>query len=157
MTQTAQTDRIEQEVRIQAPRARVWKALTDSKEFGAWFGAEVSEPFAPGRSVAMRMRGDSACTGKTHPEFEIHIERVEPEEVFSFRWHPYAVDPKVDYAQEPTTLVEFRLSTTPAGTLVRVVESGFDRIPPGRRVEAFRMNTKGWAIQLENVKKHVTG
>lgn len=157
MTQTANTDRIEQEVTVRAPRARVWKALTDSEQFGAWFGAEVAEPFAPGRSVGMRMRGASACSGKTHPEFEIQIERVEPEAVFSFRWHPYAVDPNVDYTQEPTTLVEFRLSTVDGGTLVRVTESGFDRIPAGRRVEAFRMNSKGWAIQLENVEKYVAG
>jgi uncharacterized protein YndB with AHSA1/START domain len=146
------TDRIEKTTLLRAPRTRVWRALTDAKEFGAWFRIEFDGAFAVGKSVTGRV----THPGYEHVTLEILVERIDPERLFSYRWHPYAVDPKVDYSKEPTTLVEFRLEDAPDGTLLTVVESGFEGIPPGRRDEAFRMNTAGWAGQLENIRRHVT-
>jgi uncharacterized protein YndB with AHSA1/START domain len=83
------------------------------------------------------------------------IERIEPERYFSYRWHPYAADPNVDYSKEPTTLVEFRLDEVAEGTALTIVESGFDRIPLSRRAEAFRMNEAGWASQVRNIERYV--
>jgi uncharacterized protein YndB with AHSA1/START domain len=145
------TDRIEKQVVLRAPRARVWRALTDTAEFGAWFGARLQGEFTPRSHV----RGRITTPGYEHVTMEIEIERVEPERLLSFRWHPYAVDPKVDYAAEPTTLVEFRLEEAEGGTRLTIVESGFDRIPAGRRAEAFRMNEGGWTQQVQNIERHV--
>ena len=147
------TDRIEKEILLQAPVARVWRALTDAGEFGAWFRVALDGPFAPGQRVMGRI---------THPgcqlvTMELLVERMDAETLFSYRWHPYAVDPAVDYSQEPTTLVEFRLAPKGGGTLLSVVESGFDRVPAHRRDEAFRMNEQGWAGQLKNIERHVAG
>src|SRR6267378_3651000 len=125
---TTTTDRIEKHILLQAPRARVWRAVTDSKEFGAWFQAAFTEPFRPGA----RIKGRITYPGHEHLVIEIVIEKMEPERVFSFRWHPNAVDPKVDYSKEPMTLVEFRLEEGEGGTLLKVVESGFDGIPIAR-------------------------
>jgi uncharacterized protein YndB with AHSA1/START domain len=147
------TDRIEKTLRLRAPRSRVWRALTDSAEFGAWFGAALDGPFAPGALVTGRI----TIRGYEHVRFEVRVERVEPESLFSYRWHPYAVDPKVDYSAEIPTLVEFRLADEGGGTRLTVVESGFDRLPAHRRDEAFRMNEGGWKGQLENVRRHVDG
>ncbi len=147
------TDRIEKKVLLRAPRSRVWRALTDAEEFGTWFRAKLEGGFAVGE----RVRGRVTYPGYEHVRFEVIVERMEAEELFSFRWHPYAVDPKVDYSDEPTTLVEFRLAEAADGTSLTVVESGFDRLPAHRRDEAFRMNTQGWAIQIENVQRHVAG
>lgn len=145
------TDRIEKKIVLKAARPRVWKALTDAKEFGTWFRAKLATGFAVGK----RVTGNITSSGYEHLKFDVFVEKLEPERTFSFRWQPAAVDPKADYSKEPTTLVEFRLDDAPGGTLLTVVESGFDRLPPGRRSEAFRMNSEGWAIQLENVKQHV--
>ena len=147
------TDRIEKKILLRAPRARVWRALADAEQFGSWFGVKLSSGFAVGERTA----GKITHPGYEHLDFEVTIERMEPEALLSFRWHPYAIDPGVDYSGEPTTLVEFRLEEAPEGTWLTVVESGFDRIPPGRRAEAFRMNDQGWSIQVENVKRHVSG
>lgn len=147
------TDRIEKQLVLRAPRARVWRALTDATEFGTWFRARLEGPFAIGRSVTGRI----TYPGYEHLVFEATVERMEPERLFSFRWHPHAVGPAADYAQEPTTLVEFRLEDAPGGTRLTVVESGFDRLPAARRAEAFRANEGGWAMQLENVSRHVSG
>jgi uncharacterized protein YndB with AHSA1/START domain len=146
------TDRIEKSTVIRAPRADVWRAITTAEEFGAWFGAKLNGPFAAGA----RVTGKITTPGYDHLTMELLIERVEPERLFSYRWHPYAIDPKVDYSGEPTTLVEFTLDEVPEGTRLSVVESGFDRIPAARREEAFRMNDGGWAAQVENVAKYVT-
>jgi len=153
MTPTTQTDRIENEVLIRAAPDRVWRALTDHKEFGTWFRAELSEPFAAGKTVNVRI----THPGYEHVRFDMFVERIEPQSYFAYRWHPYAIDPKIDYSKEPTTLVEFRLETVPEGTRLTVVESGFDRLPAGRRDEAFRMNSRGWEGQIQNVKQHVGG
>lgn len=146
------TDRIEKQILLRAPLPRVWRALTDPAEFGAWFGARLQGTFAP-RSV---IRGQITTPGYEHVTMEIAIERVEPQSYLSFRWHPYAVDPAVDYSKEPTTLVEFRLEEVADGTRLGVVESGFDRLPEARRAEAFRMNEGGWEGQLGNIERHVT-
>ena len=149
---TTSTDRIEKLVTLRAPRARVWRALTDAREFGTWFGAELEGDFAEGAAV----RGRITIKGYEHVMMELLIERIEPERVFSYRWHPYAVDPKVDYSAEPTTLVEFRLEEDEGETLLTIVESGFDRLPASRRAEAFRMNEAGWTGQAENLEGHVS-
>jgi uncharacterized protein YndB with AHSA1/START domain len=147
------TDRIEKEIVLRAPRARVWKALTDAREFGSWFGADLKgAAFAPGATVT----GKITSKGYEHVTLELEVERVEPERLLSWRWHPHAVDPKQDYSAEPTTLVVFELSDVPEGTRLKVVESGFDAIPVSRRAEAWRMNGQGWASQLKNIERHVT-
>ena len=147
------TDRIEKNVLLRAPKSRVWRALTNAEEFGTWFWVKLESDFAVGKDVT----GNVTYPGYEHLRFTVTVERMDAEQLFSFRWHPAAVDPKVDYSQEPTTLVEFRLEEVAEGTLLTVIESGFDRIPAERRAEAFRMNSQGWAQQLENVKSHVGG
>lgn len=147
------SDRIEKQILLRVPRARAWRALTDADEFGCWFRVKLEGGFAVGK----RVKGRITYPGYEHVTMEVTVERMDAEHCFSFRWHPYAVDPKIDYSIEPTTLVEFRLEDAPGGTLLRVVESGFDRIPIGRRAEAFRMNQGGWGAQLENIQRHVAG
>lgn len=149
-TTTQSTDRIEKQVHLDAPRARVWRALTEVKQFNDWFGVSLTAPFAPGAEVSgpIRIRGyDVTLT--------IWIEKMEPERFFSFRWHPYAIEPGVDYSVEPTTLVTFTLDDAPGGTRLTIVESGFDAIPESRRATAFSMNEKGWAGQVENFRKYL--
>jgi uncharacterized protein YndB with AHSA1/START domain len=145
------TDRIEKTIELRAPVSRVWRALTDAAEFGEWFRVALEGPFAVGATV----RGRITHPGYEHVTMEVLVERMDRERLFAFRWHPYAVDPGVDYSPEPTTLVEFRLDEVPGGTRLTVVESGFDRIPAARRAEAFRMNDQGWSGQLRNVERHV--
>lgn len=146
------TDRIEKTVSLRAARSRVWRALTDATEFGTWFGVDLEGPFVEGATV----RGRITHPGYEHLTMEVQVERIEPERCFSFRWHPYAVEPGRDYSHEPATLVEFTLQDSGAGTVLTVVESGFDRIPAARRDEAFRMNDKGWTGQLTNIERHVS-
>jgi len=146
------TDRIERQIVINAPRSRVWRALADAGEFGSWFGvAFEGQAFVAGQ----RTQGRITHPGYEHLKFEVQVERVEPERVLAFRWHPYAVDPSVDYSKEPTTLVVFELADAPGGTLLKLVESGFDAIPAARRAEAFRMNSGGWDAQMQNIARHV--
>ena len=145
------TDRIEKQVLLRAPRSRVWRALTDAAEFGSWFGVKLESPFKAGAKV----RGQITHPGYEHLTLEVVVDRVEPEHYFSYRWHPYAVDPKADYSSEPTTLVEFRLEEAREGTTLTIVESGFDRIPLARRAEAFRMNEGGWTAQAQNIERYV--
>jgi len=147
------TDRIEKTIQLRAPVSRVWRALTDAQEFGTWFRVKLTGPFAVGATV----RGHITYPGYEHLKMEVVVERMDPERLFSFRWHPAAVDPNADYSAEPTTLVEFRLQEAAGGTRLTVVESGFDRIPASRRDEAFRMNAGGWAEQLKNIERHVAG
>jgi uncharacterized protein YndB with AHSA1/START domain len=149
---TASTDRIERNILLKAPRSRVWRALSNPKEFGDWFGVSLlSKSMAAGQPV----RGHITHPGYEHVVFEVMIERVEPEHLLSWRWHPYAVDSAVDYSAEPTTLVVFELQDAEGGTLLKVVESGFDNVPAARRLEAFRMNSGGWDQQMKNIEKHV--
>ena len=147
------TDRIERKVVLKAPRARVWRALTDAEEFGRWFGVDLTgRRFAPGT----RVTGAITHPGYEHVTMEITIEKMEPERLFSWRWHPHAVEPGVDYSQEPTTLVVFTLEEIREGTRLTVVESGFDQVPLARRAHAYRMNDGGWAQQLEAIARHVS-
>jgi uncharacterized protein YndB with AHSA1/START domain len=149
---TASTDRIERKILLNAPRSRVWRALTNPKEFGDWFGVSLqSKSMAAGKPV----RGHVTHPGYEHVLFQVTIERIESERLLSWRWHPYAVDPDVDYSAEPTTLVVFELRDANGGTLLSVVESGFDNVPAARRLEAFRMNSGGWDQQMKNIEKHV--
>ena len=148
---TVSTDRIEKRIVLRAPRTRVWRALTNADEFGTWFRVKLEGAFTAGTSV----RGRLSIPGYEHLTLELLIERIDPEHYFSYRWHPYAVDPAVDYSAEPTTLVEFKLENTEGGTALTIVESGFDRIPLARRAEAFRMNDNGWSGQIKQLAKYV--
>jgi uncharacterized protein YndB with AHSA1/START domain len=146
------TDRIEKQILLKAPQSRVWRALFNAEEFGTWFGVNLTgKQFIAGQSV----QGNLTYSGYEHIVVDLLIQRIEPEHHLSWRWHPAAIDAKVDYSAEPTTLVEFELTEVEAGTLLRVVESGFDRIPAARREEAFRMNNGGWDHQLVNIEQHV--
>jgi uncharacterized protein YndB with AHSA1/START domain len=145
------TDRIEKTIVLRAPRTRVWRAIADAEQFGAWFGVKLAGPFAPGG----RIRGAMTIKGYEGLPFELTVERLDPERLLSYRWHPYAIDPKVDYSAEPTTLVEFHLDEVAEGTRLTVIESGFDAIPAARRAEARRMNEGGWAAQLKNIERYV--
>ena len=145
------TNTIEKQIELKAPVSRVWRALTDYREFGAWFGVNMKDPFVPGQVS----RGNISIPGYEHIILEADVQKMEPETLFSFNWHPYAIDPEVDYSTETPTLVEFRLQPVAAGTLLQVVESGFDKIPADRRLEAFRMNEGGWAAQMGNIEKYV--
>lgn len=146
-------DRIEKSVDLAVPIERVWRALTDPEEFGAWFRVRLDGPFAPGGTTT----GHITYPGYEHLRWEAVVERMEAPRLFSFRWHPYAVDPDVDYSQEPTTLVEFRLDPAAEGTRLTVAESGFDTLPAHRRPDALRMNERGWEEQMRNVAAHVDG
>ena len=147
-----ETDRIEKQIELKAPVSRVWRALTDHKEFGEWFGVKFESPFVVGQVA----RGRITYPGYEHLTMEVVVQKIEPEELFSYTWHPYAIDTKVDYSKETPTLVEFRLEKTTTGTLLRVTESGFSKIPSARRDEAFRKNEGGWAQQMQNIERHVT-
>lgn len=161
MTATAQpstsstacsTDRIEKKITINAPRSRVWRAISDSQEFGTWFRMRLDGPFVAGK----QMTGNITHPGYEHVKVDMVVDRIQPESYFSYKWHPYAIDTNSDYSREPMTLVEFMLDDVKDGTAVTIVESGFDRIPLARRAEAFRMNEKGWEGQAKNLAKHVS-
>ena len=146
------TDRIERKVLINAPRARVWRAVGDAGEFGDWFGVNFKgKEFAEGKHI----QGKITYPGYEHLIMDVLIERIVPPQLLSFRWHPAAIDPKADYSHEPTTLVVFELKEAEGGTMLSVVESGLDKIPLARRADVFRMNSSGWDEQMENIKKHV--
>jgi uncharacterized protein YndB with AHSA1/START domain len=147
------SDRIEKVIELKAPVSRVWRALTDHNEFGAWFRVRLDGPFVAGQVS----RGNITHPGYEHLRWEAVVQKVEPERLFSFTWHPYGIDPDVDYSGETPTLIEFTLTPMGEGTLLRVVESGFDRVPAHRRDEAFRMNERGWGAQMKNIEQHVDG
>jgi uncharacterized protein YndB with AHSA1/START domain len=156
------TDRIEKKILLRAPKQRVWRALADSKEFGSWFGVKFDGPFAPGACmrgviVPTTVDADVAKAQKQYEglSFEITIEQMEPERLFSFRWHPYAIDRSVDYSAEPTTLVVFTLEEVADGVMLTVTESGFDRIPLARRAKAFSANEGGWSMMVKMIEKYV--
>lgn len=144
-------NRIEKQVELKAAPSRVWKALTDHVEFGKWFGCKLEGPFVVGKTV----QGKLTYPGFEHMQWAVDVKAMERERLFSFTWHPYAIDPKVDYSKENPTLVEFKLEPKGGGTRLVVVESGFDKLPADRRLEAFRMDEEGWAEQMDNIAKHV--
>lgn len=167
-------DKIEKRVTLRAPVSRVWRALTDAEEFGQWFGVKLEGPFVVGKAVTGTFAGgiDEAAIREYQESLGLEpaklklpernlvfctMERIEPEHTFSFRWIPFGIDAEADLDNEPTTLVEFRLAAVPEGTLLTIVESGFDRVPAHRRERAFRMNDGGWAAQTENIKRYVEG
>jgi uncharacterized protein YndB with AHSA1/START domain len=169
-----ETDRIEKQVTLRAPVARVWRALADAEEFGRWFGFRVDGPFAVGKQIRGTFEGslDEAAIVEAQKKAGVRpsklklpgpnavfctVERMEPERYFSFRWIPYGIDAEADPENEPTTLVEFRLEPVAEGTRLTIVESGFDRVPAHRRERAFRMNEGGWAAQAQNLEKYVAG
>lgn len=146
------SDRIERKVLLKAPRSRVWAALSDAEAFGEWFGVALQgQRFVAGQ----RTQGQITYPGYEHLLWNAMVEKIEPERVFSFSWHPYPVEPGVDYSGEPTTLVKFELEDMDGGTLLRVVESGFDGIPAERRLKAFRMNSRGWDEQMNNIETYL--
>ena len=155
-------DRIEKKIVLRAPRARVWRAVSDAREFGIWFGVAFDGPFTAGKPmkgtiVPTKVDDEVAKLQKPHEgkAFEVTIDRIEPEHLFSFRWHPFAIDPDVDYSAEPTTLVVFELSDVDAGTQLTITESGFDRVPLARRAAAFAANDGGWTHQAALVEKYL--
>ena len=160
---TTSTDRIEKRVVLRAPLERVWGAISDASQFGSWFGVEFDGPFAAGASMTGRIvptRVDPEVAKSQEPyagaKFEVTVDRIEPMRLFSFRWHPFAVEPSVDYSNEEPTLVVFELEAVAGGTRLTITESGFDRIPVARRAKAFEMNEGGWAAQLRLVEKYVS-
>ena len=148
---TEAKDTIEKRIELKAPVARVWRALTDHREFGEWFRVRLEAPFEVGKAA----RGNITWPGYEHLIWEAVVQKMEPERLFSFTWHPYAVDPAVDYSKETPTLVEFRLEPTATGTLLLLTESGFDKVPAARRAEAFLRNDGGWTQQMTNIEQYV--
>jgi uncharacterized protein YndB with AHSA1/START domain len=157
------TDRIEKKILLRAPLDRVWRAITDAEQFGSWFGVEFTSDFAAGSRMVGKIvptavdaevaKVQERYAGMT---FEFQVDRIEPMRLFSFRWHPFAIDPNVDYSKEPMTLVTFELAEVSAGTLLTITESGFDRIPLARRAKAFEANEEGWAAQIRLIEKYLT-
>jgi uncharacterized protein YndB with AHSA1/START domain len=145
------SNRIEKTIELKAPVSRVWRALTDHREFGEWFDVKLDGPFVPGKVS----NGRITYPGYEHLTFELVTQNIEPERLFSFSWHPYAIDPNVDYSKEPSTLVEFRLEPKGKSTVLHLAESGFDAIPEGRQFEAFRKNDEGWTEQMNNIKTYL--
>lgn len=145
------TDSIEKTIDVEAPIARVWRALTDHEEFGTWFRVKLDGPFALGQ----RSTGRITHPGYEHLKWNATVVALEEPRLFAFTWHPFAVDPARDYSDETPTRVEFTLAPLGKGTRLTVVESGFDKLPASRRDEAFRMNEGGWSAQMENIKAHV--
>jgi uncharacterized protein YndB with AHSA1/START domain len=168
------TDRIEKRVTLRAPVARVWRAIADAQEFGRWFGFTLDGPFVEGQTIRGTFDGtvDEVAIVAHQQSIGVRpsgiklpakasvfctVVRIEPERYFSFRWIPYGIDAEADLTSEPTTLVELRLDAVAEGTLLTIVESGFDQVPVHRRERAFRMNEGGWATQAENLRIHVAG
>lgn len=156
------TDRIEKKILLRAPRERVWRAISDAKEFGSWFGVAFDGPFAEGARVTGKIipttvddevaRMQEPYAGKP---YDWTVERIEPMRRIAFRWHPYAMEEGVDYSKEPTTLIEFELADAPEGIRLTVTESGFDRIPLPRRAKAFQANERGWELQTQLIEKYL--
>jgi uncharacterized protein YndB with AHSA1/START domain len=145
------TDRIEKQIELRAPVSRVWRALSDYREFGEWFGVKLDGPFVVGQAA----RGRVTNPQYAHVTLVFVVEKMEPERLFSYTWHPYAVDMAKDYSAETPTLVEFRLQEIATGTLLIVTESGFDKIPAERRAEAFKRNDGGWAQQMRQIEAYL--
>jgi len=149
---TPNTDRIEKKAMLRSARSRVWRAISNAQEFGTWFKVKLEGEFKEGATI----HGHITYPGYEHLKVEMRVDRIEPETYFSYGWHPYAVDPAMDYSSEPMTTVEFHLADADGGTLLTIVESGFDKVPAARRAEAFRMNDGGWAEQIKNIEQYVS-
>ncbi|HYA65309.1 MAG TPA: SRPBCC family protein [Burkholderiaceae bacterium] len=156
------SDRIEKKVFLRAPCARVWDAISDARRFGAWFGVEFDGPFVAGARLTGRIHPtslDPQVAASQAPyagkSFELVVDRIEPMHRFSFRWHPFAVEPGIDYTKEPMTLVTFELANLRDGTMLRISESGFERIPTARRARSFSANESGWEGQTKLLEKYL--
>jgi uncharacterized protein YndB with AHSA1/START domain len=159
---TSSTDRIEKQVFLRAPQERVWRAISDATEFGSWFGMELDGDFTPGAQMRGRIKPTKVDpdVAKMQEKYEdeplaFYVDRVEPMSLFSYRWHPFALDKSIDYSNEPMTLVTFTLEPQNGGTLLTVVETGFDSIPIKRRADAFEANEEGWAMQMQMIEKYL--
>jgi len=155
-------DRIEKKITLRAPISRVWGAVSDAQQFGAWFGVAFDGPFVAGKRLTGKIRPttvDPEVAKLQEPHegkaFEFTVDRIEPQRLISFRWHPFAIEPKVDYSKEPATLIVFELVEVPGGTLLTISESGFDGIPLERRAEAFKANEGGWEHQSKLIEKYL--
>jgi uncharacterized protein YndB with AHSA1/START domain len=156
------SDRIEKKILLRAPQSRVWRALTDSSEFGSWFGMKLEGPFVPGETVkgVIAPTTADAEVAKKQEKYagvrvDLAIQQIEPERLFSFRWHPGAVEPDIDYSVEPTTLVEFELEKVAEGVMLSLTESGFNGIPLSRRAKAFSANEGGWTMVMKLIDQHL--
>jgi uncharacterized protein YndB with AHSA1/START domain len=159
---TSSTDRIEKSIFLRAPQERVWQAISDAEQFGSWFGMDLDGNFTPGVQMTGRIKPtkvDAAVAQMqekyTGTPVAFFVEQIQPMNLFSFRWHPFAIDSTIDYSNEPMTLVTFILEPVDGGTMLKVVESGFDSIPIGRRADAFEANDEGWAMQLQLIEKYL--
>ncbi|MDQ2768835.1 MAG: SRPBCC family protein [Gemmatimonadota bacterium] len=152
MTSTpTSTDRIEKQIVLDATQSRVWRAVTDYREFNAWFGVAFTTPF----KVGGKSSGNITIKGYDHMVMDAWVEKIEPETFFSFRWHPNATDANVDYSKDPTTLVSFTLEKVKEGTKLTIVETGFDSLPEWRRATAFKSNDSGWASQTKRIAEFI--
>jgi uncharacterized protein YndB with AHSA1/START domain len=156
------TDRIEKKILLHASLQRVWQAISDSSQFGYWFGVSFDAPFTPGAHIAgtitpTKVDPEVAKLQTPHAgkKFEFWVQQIEPLRSISFRWHPYAVSPGADYSREPTTLIEFALRAVGNDTELTLSESGFDQIPLQRRADALKANDGGWAHQITNIEKYL--
>jgi len=157
------SDRIVKTALLRAPLERVWRAISEAQQFGAWFGVAFDGPFVEGATMVGRIvptEADAEIAKTQEPyrgaKFEIVVDRIEPMRWFSFRWHPFAVERDVDYSKEPMTLVAFQVEEAAGGTTLTITESGFDRLPAARRARAFTMNEQGWAAQAKLVEKYLS-
>lgn len=155
-------DRIEKTILLRAPVARVWQAISDAQQFGTWFGVQFDGGFVAGARVTGRIvptKVDQEIAKSQAPHagkpFEFIVERIEPTQRFSFRWHPFAVEAEIDYTKEPMTLVVFELTQAPAGTMLTISESGFDHIPVSRRARAYAAHEQGWEDQTRLIAKYL--
>lgn len=155
-------DRIEKRILLRAPIARVWQAISDADQFGAWFGVAFDGPFvagapATGRITPTTVDPEVAAQQKPHEgaHFNIVVERMDPMRLFSFRWRPFAINPEIDYSAEPMTLIEFALEEAQGGVMLTITESGFEGIPLERRLKAFAANDRGWTAQIGMIQKYV--
>ena len=144
--------RIERRIELSAPVSRVWRALADYREFGEWFKVKLEGPFAAGEVS----RGHITYPGYEHLPWEAVVQKMEPQRLFSYSWHPYAVEAGVDYSKETPTLVEFQLEKSGNGTLLKLTESGFENLPASRREKAFQMHENGWTEQMRNIERYVS-
>jgi uncharacterized protein YndB with AHSA1/START domain len=156
------SDRIEKQIVLNAPREKVWRAISESTRFGAWFGVAFDGPFVEGRPLTGRITPtevDPEVAKLQEPargfRFSVFVERIQPMERFAFRWHPFAIEKDKDYSREPMTLVTFELSDAGQGTLLKITESGFDQLPAERRAQAFKANDGGWTHQTRLIAKYL--
>jgi uncharacterized protein YndB with AHSA1/START domain len=145
-------NQIEKQIELKAPISKVWNALTDYKQFSEWFGVALESPFKMGETT----EGQITIEGYEFIRFTANVQKMEAEQLFSYTWHPASLEKNHDYSNETPTLVEFKLTESTNGTLLTVIETGFNKLPENRREESFRRNSDGWAMQLESIEEYLT-